>query len=162
MRDGRLPAARTELPNVVLQGQIRVGEPFVLAQVLLPGAHVEALDETIGIGEIALEHPVHRPVAEAELPQLLHPRTEGRRIGGDYPVRERDPHRPGWDHGADARLGPEVGGAAICPSSVDQLEQNVAALDNLSLSADELAEIDRHLAADGSVDVWRQAREGAL
>jgi L-glyceraldehyde 3-phosphate reductase len=47
-------------------------------------------------------------------------------------------------------------------SSVDQLEQNVAALDNLSLSADELAEIDRHVTADGSVDVWREAREGAL
>jgi len=50
----------------------------------------------------------------------------------------------------------------IGASSVDQLEQNVAALDNLSLSADELAEIDRHVAADGSVDLWRQAREGAL
>jgi L-glyceraldehyde 3-phosphate reductase len=50
----------------------------------------------------------------------------------------------------------------IGASSVDQLEQNVAALDNLSLSADELAEIDRHVTADGSVDLWRQAREGAL
>ena len=50
----------------------------------------------------------------------------------------------------------------IGASSVDQLEQNVAALDNLSLSADELAEIDRHVTADGSVDVWREAREGAL
>jgi L-glyceraldehyde 3-phosphate reductase len=45
---------------------------------------------------------------------------------------------------------------------VDQLEQNVAALDNLSLSADELAEIDRRVTADGSVDVWRDAREGTL
>jgi L-glyceraldehyde 3-phosphate reductase len=50
----------------------------------------------------------------------------------------------------------------IGASSVDQLEQNVAVLDNLSLSADELAEIDRHVTADGGVDVWRQAREGAL
>jgi len=50
----------------------------------------------------------------------------------------------------------------IGASSVDQLEQNVAALDNLSLSAEELAEIDRHVTADGSVDLWRQAREGAL
>ena len=50
----------------------------------------------------------------------------------------------------------------IGASSVDQLEQNVAALDNLSLSADELAEIDRHVTADGSVDVWREARKGAL
>jgi L-glyceraldehyde 3-phosphate reductase len=50
----------------------------------------------------------------------------------------------------------------IGASSVDQLEQNVAALDNLSLSAEELAEIDRHVTADGSVDLWREAREGAL
>ena len=50
----------------------------------------------------------------------------------------------------------------IGASSVEQLEQNVAALDDLSLSEDELAEIDRHVAADGSVDVWREAREGAL
>ena len=50
----------------------------------------------------------------------------------------------------------------IGASSVDQLEQNVAALDKLSLSADELAEMDRYVTADGSVDVWREAREGAL
>ncbi len=50
----------------------------------------------------------------------------------------------------------------IGASSVDQLEQNVAALDNLSLSSDELAEIDRHVTADGGIDLWREAREGAL
>ena len=50
----------------------------------------------------------------------------------------------------------------IGASSVEQLEQNVASLDNLSLSTDELAEINRHVTADGSVDVWREAREGAL
>jgi L-glyceraldehyde 3-phosphate reductase len=50
----------------------------------------------------------------------------------------------------------------IGASSVDQLEQNVGALENLSLSADELAEIDRNATAEGSVDLWRQAREGAL
>jgi L-glyceraldehyde 3-phosphate reductase len=50
----------------------------------------------------------------------------------------------------------------IGASSVKQLEQNVAALDNLSLSADELAEIDRNLSADEGVDIWQQAREGSL
>ena len=50
----------------------------------------------------------------------------------------------------------------IGASSVEQLEQNVAALDNLSLSTDELAEIDRHLTADEGVDIWQEAREGAL
>ena len=50
----------------------------------------------------------------------------------------------------------------IGASSVDQLEQNVAALNNLSLSAEELARIDEHLTIDGSIDLWRQAREGDL
>ena len=50
----------------------------------------------------------------------------------------------------------------IGASSVEQLEQNVASLDDLSLSTVELAEINRHVTADGSVDVWREAREGAL
>jgi L-glyceraldehyde 3-phosphate reductase len=50
----------------------------------------------------------------------------------------------------------------IGASSVEQLEQNVAALDNLSISADELGEIDRHLTTDEGVDIWQQAREGAL
>jgi L-glyceraldehyde 3-phosphate reductase len=50
----------------------------------------------------------------------------------------------------------------IGASSVDQLEQNVAALDNLSISADELAEMDRHVTASGGVDVWQRAREGAM
>jgi L-glyceraldehyde 3-phosphate reductase len=50
----------------------------------------------------------------------------------------------------------------IGASSVDQLEQNVGALDNLSLAAEELAEIDRPVTASGSVDLWQRAREGAL
>ena len=39
-------------------------------------------------------------------------------------------------------------------SSVSQLEQNIAALDNLEFSAEELAEIDNH-AVEGGVDLWR-------
>jgi L-glyceraldehyde 3-phosphate reductase len=39
-------------------------------------------------------------------------------------------------------------------SSVSQLEQNVAALDNLAFTPQELAEIDKH-AVDGGVDLWR-------
>ena len=42
----------------------------------------------------------------------------------------------------------------IGASSVGQLEQNVAALDNLSFSDDELATIDR-FAVDGGIDLWR-------
>jgi L-glyceraldehyde 3-phosphate reductase len=45
---------------------------------------------------------------------------------------------------------------------VEQLEQNVAALDNLSLSAKELEEIDRHAIAPGGVDLWQRARQGEL
>jgi L-glyceraldehyde 3-phosphate reductase len=44
-------------------------------------------------------------------------------------------------------------------SSVGQLEQNVAALDNLEFSDEELAAIDQH-AVDAGVDLWRGAREG--
>ncbi|MGN6662986.1 MAG: L-glyceraldehyde 3-phosphate reductase [Solirubrobacterales bacterium] len=49
----------------------------------------------------------------------------------------------------------------IGASSVEQLEQNVDALDDLSLSEDELAEIDRQIIAeDGQVDIWAKARRG--
>ena len=50
----------------------------------------------------------------------------------------------------DPRVTSLVAGA----SSVAQLEENLAALQNLEFSADELAEIDRH-AVDGGVDLWR-------
>jgi L-glyceraldehyde 3-phosphate reductase len=55
-----------------------------------------------------------------------------------------------------------VTSVVIGASSVEQLEQNVAALDNLSLSAEELAEIDRHAIAPGGVDLWQRARQGEL
>jgi L-glyceraldehyde 3-phosphate reductase len=45
-------------------------------------------------------------------------------------------------------------------SSVEQLEQNVGALDDLELCAEELAEIDRHTAAGADVDLWERARAG--
>jgi len=49
----------------------------------------------------------------------------------------------------------------IGASSVEQLEQNVDALDNLDLSADELAEINRHTDAGGAdIDLWDKARAG--
>jgi L-glyceraldehyde 3-phosphate reductase len=48
----------------------------------------------------------------------------------------------------------------IGASSVEQLEQNVDALDNLELSEEELAEIDRHTDADADIDLWDRARVG--
>ncbi|SDC80643.1 L-glyceraldehyde 3-phosphate reductase [Geodermatophilus telluris] len=45
----------------------------------------------------------------------------------------------------------------IGASSVTQLEQNVAALDRLDFSDDELARIDRH-AVDAGIDLWQGAR----
>jgi len=48
----------------------------------------------------------------------------------------------------------------IGASSVEQLEQNVGALDSLELSEDELSEIDRLIDADAGVDIWEQARAG--
>src|SRR5450756_714557 len=47
-----------------------------------------------------------------------------------------------------------VTSVVIGASSVKQLEQNVAALDNLEFSAQELDEIDNH-AVEGGIDLWR-------
>ncbi|MGW2940379.1 L-glyceraldehyde 3-phosphate reductase [Streptomyces sp. NPDC001226] len=49
----------------------------------------------------------------------------------------------------------------IGASRVEQLEQNVAALENLHFGAEELAEIDKY-ATDASVDLWQSARLGSL
>jgi L-glyceraldehyde 3-phosphate reductase len=51
-----------------------------------------------------------------------------------------------------------VTSALIGASSVSQLEENVAALDRLELSDDELAEIDRH-AADSAINLWAASSE---
>jgi L-glyceraldehyde 3-phosphate reductase len=41
-------------------------------------------------------------------------------------------------------------------SSVAQLEENLAALDNLTFSAAELAEIDEH-AVEGDINLWKRS-----
>ena len=51
-----------------------------------------------------------------------------------------------------------VTSALIGASSVEQLEANVAALDGLSFSDDELAEIDRH-ATESDINIWLPATE---
>ncbi|AEA27124.1 NADP-dependent oxidoreductase domain protein [Pseudonocardia dioxanivorans CB1190] len=50
----------------------------------------------------------------------------------------------------------------IGASRVEQLEQNVATLENLVLSDAELAEIDALVAEEADVDLWRSARRGEL
>ncbi|MEV7325690.1 L-glyceraldehyde 3-phosphate reductase [Streptomyces sp. NPDC093970] len=49
----------------------------------------------------------------------------------------------------------------IGASRTEQLEQNVAALENLDFTAEELAEIDTY-AVDGGVDLWHDARTGQM
>jgi L-glyceraldehyde 3-phosphate reductase len=51
---------------------------------------------------------------------------------------------------------PRVTSALIGASSVEQLETNVAALDNLDFTADELAEIDKY-AVDAGINIWAQS-----
>ncbi len=51
---------------------------------------------------------------------------------------------------------PRVSSVLIGASSVRQLEQNLAALDNLGFTDAELAEIDQY-AVDGGIDLWRAA-----
>jgi L-glyceraldehyde 3-phosphate reductase len=53
---------------------------------------------------------------------------------------------------------PRVTSALIGASSVEQLEQNVAALDTLAFADDELAEIDRH-AVDSGINLWAESSE---
>jgi L-glyceraldehyde 3-phosphate reductase len=48
----------------------------------------------------------------------------------------------------------------IGASSVDQLDQNLGALDNLAFADDELAAIDQH-AVDAGIDLWQGPRTGA-
>ncbi|WP_144803609.1 L-glyceraldehyde 3-phosphate reductase [Curtobacterium sp. BH-2-1-1] len=50
----------------------------------------------------------------------------------------------------------------IGASRVEQLEQNVAALGNLSFTADELASIDEHSVGVLDVDLWSGARSGQV
>jgi L-glyceraldehyde 3-phosphate reductase len=49
---------------------------------------------------------------------------------------------------------PRVTSVLIGASSVSQLEQNIAAVDHLEFSANDLASIDRY-AVDGGIDLWR-------
>ncbi|UPK74380.1 L-glyceraldehyde 3-phosphate reductase [Nocardioidaceae bacterium SCSIO 66511] len=53
---------------------------------------------------------------------------------------------------------PRVTSVLLGASSVAQLEQNVAALDNLALDDGELAEIDEH-AVDGNLNIWAASSE---
>jgi L-glyceraldehyde 3-phosphate reductase len=48
---------------------------------------------------------------------------------------------------------PRITSALVGVSSIEQLEANVAALDNLELSDDELAEIDRY-ATESGINIW--------
>ena len=53
---------------------------------------------------------------------------------------------------------PRVTSALIGASSVAQLEDNVAALEGLAFTADELAELDRH-ATNSSINIWATSSE---
>jgi len=53
---------------------------------------------------------------------------------------------------------PRMTSLVIGASSVKQLDDNIAALQNLSLTADELAEIDR-FATDAGINLWKQSSD---
>jgi L-glyceraldehyde 3-phosphate reductase len=54
---------------------------------------------------------------------------------------------------------PRMTSVLIGASSVRQLDDNVAALDNLDFSADELAEIDKYAVADAGINLWSSSSE---
>ena len=53
---------------------------------------------------------------------------------------------------------PRMTSLVIGASSVKQLDDNIAALNNMSLTADELAEIDRH-AVDADINLWKRSSD---
>ena len=53
---------------------------------------------------------------------------------------------------------PRVSSLVIGASNVTQLEDNIAALRNMSLTADELAEIDQH-AIDAGINLWKRSSD---
>jgi L-glyceraldehyde 3-phosphate reductase len=54
---------------------------------------------------------------------------------------------------------PRITSALVGVRSVEQLDENLDALDNLDFSADELAEIDRH-ASDAGINLWGRSSDG--
>ena len=53
---------------------------------------------------------------------------------------------------------PAVSSTLIGASSVEQLDENLGALDNLEFTADELTEIDQY-ASDSGIDLWRESSD---
>jgi L-glyceraldehyde 3-phosphate reductase len=53
---------------------------------------------------------------------------------------------------------PRMTSLVIGASNVKQLDDNIAALENMSLAADELAEIDQH-ATDAGINLWKQSSD---
>src|SRR5262249_43167000 len=53
---------------------------------------------------------------------------------------------------------PAVSSTLVGASSVEQLQENLAALDNLAFTPDELREIDEH-ATDSGIDLWRESSD---
>ena len=51
---------------------------------------------------------------------------------------------------------PRVTSTLVGASSVAQLEENLAALDSLPFTGEELAEIDRH-ASDSGINLWAES-----
>jgi len=53
---------------------------------------------------------------------------------------------------------PAVASTLVGASSVEQLDENLGALDNLEFTADELSEIDKY-ASDSGIDLWRESSD---
>jgi L-glyceraldehyde 3-phosphate reductase len=53
---------------------------------------------------------------------------------------------------------PAVTSTLVGASSVEQLQENLAALDNLTFTPDELREIDEY-ATDSGIDLWRESSD---
>jgi L-glyceraldehyde 3-phosphate reductase len=164
-------AARTREAHAILR---ELGTPLLIHQpsysMLNRWIEPELLDT---LGELGVGCIVFSPLAQGMLTdKYLHGLPEGSRaswpsslspnlITDEALARIRALHEIAAGRGqslaqmalAWALRDPRVTSALIGASSVAQLEENVGALENLALSDDELAEIDRH-ATETGINIW--------
>jgi L-glyceraldehyde 3-phosphate reductase len=169
-------AAKTREAHAILHG---LGTPFVIHQPSYSMLNRWIEDELLDVlGELGLGCIVFAPLAQGMLTdKYLNGVPQGSRASRDGSLSPKvltdetiDKIRALNDLAARrgqslAQLAlawvlrdPRVTSALMGASSVEQLEANVAALQSLDLSADELEEIDRY-ATDSDLNIWARSSE---
>src|SRR5207249_747585 len=106
------------------------------------------LEETMGALDTAVRHgkALYAGISSYSARRTTEAAAILRRLGTPLLI-----HQPSY-----SLRDPRVTSTLVGASSVEQLEQNVSAIDKLVFSPDELGEIDRH-ATDSGIDLWAQS-----